>query len=75
MADWETVFNEDRFNWDDKIKNVTTAYEGGFEDGVQYVLELMDTYINRFALDGELYTQARACEEMLEDIKETIDNT
>ena len=49
-------------------------YMRGYEDGVEYVLSLMDSYVNRLALDGELYAQARACEDMLEDIKETLDN-
>lgn len=49
-------------------------YAMGFVDGAEHVLELMDSYVNRLALHGEMYVQARACEDMLEEIREIIDS-
>lgn len=49
-------------------------YNRGFDDGVEYVLDLMDSYVSSLALLGEQYAQARACEDMLEDIRNTLDN-
>jgi hypothetical protein len=48
-------------------------YERGFDDGVEYVLGLMDTFINHSVIVGLEPEYIRAVEEMLEDIKNTID--
>lgn len=55
------------------LDHMNDAYDRGFDDGVEYVLGMMDSYVNRLALIGEMYPQARACEDMLEDVRNTID--
>ena len=49
-------------------------YERGFDDGVEHVLELMDTFINHSVIVGLEPEYIRAVEEMLEDIKNTLDS-
>jgi len=49
------------------------AYDGGFDDGVEYVLGLMETFINHSVIVGLEPEYIRAVEEMLEDIRNTID--
>lgn len=49
------------------------AYNHGFDDGVEYVLGLMDTFINHSVIVGLEPEYIRAVEEMLEDIRNTID--
>jgi hypothetical protein len=49
------------------------SYDHGFDDGVEYVLGLMDTFINHSVIVGLEPEYIRAVEEMLEDIKNTID--
>lgn len=48
-------------------------YNLGFDDGVEYVLGLMDTFINHSVIVGCEPLYIRAVEEMLEDIRNTID--
>jgi len=48
-------------------------YDLGFDDGVEYVLGLMDTFINHSVIVGLEPEYIRAVEEMLEDIRNTID--
>jgi hypothetical protein len=47
-------------------------YNLGFDDGVEYVLGLIDSYINRIMLDG-YDGEVRACENLLDDVRNTID--
>ena len=49
------------------------VYERGFDDGIEYVLGLMDTFINHSVFVGLEPEYIRALEEMLEDIRNTID--
>ena len=49
------------------------AYDRGWEDGVEYVLGLMETFINHSVIVGLEPEYIRAVEEMLEDIRNTID--
>lgn len=49
------------------------GYDEGYEDGVQHVLDLIDSYINRIMIDG-WDGEVRACENLLDDIRETLDN-
>lgn len=49
------------------------GYAIGYDDGVDYVLELMETFINHSVIVGLEPEYIRAVEEMLEDIKNTID--
>jgi len=54
------------------LPNPENDYLRGYDDGVEYVLFLMDSYINRLmrsGYDGEV----RACENLLDDIRNTID--
>jgi len=54
------------------LPNPESDYLRGYDDGVEYVLFLMDSYINRLmqsGYDGEV----RACENLLDDIRNTID--
>ena len=46
-----------------------------FEDGIEHVLELMETFINHSVIVGVEPEYIRAVEEMLEDIRNTLDNT
>jgi len=48
-------------------------YNLGFDDGVEYVLGLMDTFINRSVIVGMEGDYIRGIEEMLEDIRNIID--
>jgi hypothetical protein len=48
-------------------------YDRGYNDGIDYVLELMDTFINHSIIVGLEPEYIRAVEEMLEDIRNTID--
>lgn len=48
-------------------------YDTGFEDGVEYVLGLMDSFINHSVIVGLDAQYLRPCEDMLEDIRNTID--
>lgn len=48
-------------------------YTLGFDDGVEYVLGLMDTFINHSMIVGMDAQYTRPCEDMLEDIRNTID--
>ena len=48
-------------------------YNLGFDDGVEYVLGLMDTFINHSVIVGLDAQYIRPLEEMLEDVKNTID--
>jgi len=48
-------------------------YNLGFDDGVEYVLGLMDTFINHSVIVGMDNQYIRPCEDMLEDIRNTID--
>lgn len=48
-------------------------YNTGWDDGVEYVLDLMDTFINHSVIAGCEPLYIRAVEEMLEDIRNTID--
>lgn len=50
-----------------------TDYNRGYDDGVEYVLDLMDTFINHSVIVGCEPLYIRAVEEMLEDIRNTID--
>ena len=52
---------------------MATEYDRGFDDGVEYVLGLMDTFINHSVIVGLEPEYIRAVEEMLEDVKNTID--
>ena len=49
------------------------AYDSGYNDGVERVIELMEVYVNRMMVVDEV-PLGRACENMLEDIKNTIDS-
>jgi hypothetical protein len=49
------------------------AYDSGYIDGVERVLELMEVYVNRMMVVDEI-PLGRACENMLEDIKNTLDS-
>lgn len=49
------------------------GYNVGYDDGVEYVLGLMDTFINHSVIVGCEPLYIRAVEEMLEDIRNTID--
>jgi hypothetical protein len=49
------------------------VYERGFDDGIEYVLGLMDTFINHSVTVGLEPEYIRAVEEMLEDVRNTID--
>lgn len=47
-------------------------YNLGFDDGVEYVLDLIDNYINALmakGYDGEI----RSCENLLDEIRTIID--
>ena len=48
-------------------------YTLGFDDGVEYVLGLMDTFINHSVIVGLDAQYIRPIEDMLEDIRNTID--
>lgn len=48
-------------------------YNLGFDDGVEYVLGLMDTFINHSVIVGMEGDYIRGIEEMLEDIRNIID--
>lgn len=50
-----------------------TDYIRGWDDGVEYVLGLMDTFINHSVIVGLDAQYIRPCEDMLEDIRNTID--
>lgn len=50
-------------------------YERGYEDGVEYVLSLIDNYINRVMLNWIDNDSLKALENLFDDVKETIDNT
>lgn len=49
-------------------------YLRGYDDGVEHVLELMETFINHSVIVGLEPEYVRAVEEMLEDIQNTLDN-
>lgn len=49
-------------------------YMRGYEDGVEYVLYLMETFINHAVVVGLEPEYIKAVEEMLEDVKITLDN-
>jgi len=54
------------------LPNPENDYLRGYDDGVEYVLFLMDSYINRLrknGYDGEI----RACENLLDDVRNIID--
>lgn len=51
----------------------TDDYNLGFDDGVEYVLGLMDTFINHSVIVGMEGDYIRGIEEMLEDIRNIID--
>ena len=48
-------------------------YDRGYNDGVEYVIGLMETFINHSVIVGLEPEYIRAVEEMLEDIKNIID--
>lgn len=50
-----------------------SVYDTGFDDGVEWVLELMDTFINHSVIAGCETDYIRPLEEMLADIRNTID--
>lgn len=49
-------------------------YMRGYEDGVEYILHLMETFINHSVICGLEPEYIKAVEEMLEDIQNTLDN-
>lgn len=49
------------------------AYDSGYDDGVERVLELMEVYVN-YRMVAEEIPVGRACENMLEDIKNILDS-
>jgi hypothetical protein len=49
------------------------SYDHGFDDGVEYVLGLMDTFVNHSIIVGVEPEYIRAVEGMYDDIKNTID--
>lgn len=46
----------------------------GYDDGVEHVLELMETFINHSVIVGLEPEYIKAVEEMLEDVRNTLDN-
>ena len=60
-------------NPDEDLNRFVKSYDHGYDDGVDYVLELMETFINHSVIVGCEPSYIRAVEEMLEDIKNTID--
>ena len=60
----EAMLDDDRY---------VKAYDNGYDDGVEHVLELMNTFINHSVIVGLEPEYIRAVEEMLEDIRNTID--
>jgi hypothetical protein len=50
-----------------------SQYVRGYDDGVEFVLELMETFINHSVICGLEPEYIRAVEEMLEDIRNTLD--
>ena len=50
-----------------------TDYNRGYDDGVEYVLDLMDTFISRMIIVGMEVEYIRPLDDMLEDIRNTID--
>jgi len=55
------------------LPNPENDYLRGYDDGVEYVLFLMETFINHSVICGLEPEYIRAVEEMLEDIRNTID--
>lgn len=51
-----------------------TDYIRGWDDGVEYVLDLMHTFINHSVIAGCEPWYIRVGEEMLEDVQNTLDN-
>jgi hypothetical protein len=60
-----------RIHEDDPL--LRQIYNSGYDDGVEHVLELMETFINHSVIVGLEPEYIRAVEEMLEDIKNTLD--
>jgi hypothetical protein len=58
---------------DEDFNRFVKSYDHGFDDGVEYVIGLMETFINHSVIVGLEPEYIRAVEEMLEDIKNTID--
>jgi hypothetical protein len=58
---------------DEDLNRFVKSYDHGFDDGVEYVIGLMETFINHSVIVGLEPEYIRAVEEMLEDIKNTID--
>jgi hypothetical protein len=50
------------------------AYDSGYDDGQEFVLALMESFISRSVIVGQEPEYIRAVEEMLEDIKNTLDD-
>jgi hypothetical protein len=49
-------------------------YLRGYDDGQEFVLALMESFINHSIIVGVEPEYIRAVEEMLEDIKNTLDD-
>jgi hypothetical protein len=49
-------------------------YLRGYDDGQEFVLSLMESFINHSIIVGVEPEYIRAVEEMLEDIKNTLDD-
>lgn len=49
-------------------------YVRGYDDGVEFVLQLMESFINHSIIVGVEPAYIRAVEEMLEDIRNTLDD-
>ena len=54
--------------------NDSYAYNSGYDDGQEFVLQLMESFISRSVIVGQEPAYIRAVEEMLEDIKNTLDD-
>lgn len=48
-------------------------YNTGFDDGVEHVLGLMESFVARSVIVGSEPLYIRAVEEMLEDVRNTLD--
>lgn len=54
--------------------NDSYAYNSGYDDGQEFVLQLMESFISRSVIVGQETEYIRAVEEMLEDIRNTLDD-
>ena len=50
------------------------AYNSGYDDGQEFVLQLMESFISRSIIVGQEPEYIGAVEDMIEDIRNTLDD-